>query len=97
MLKQIGSKFGLALIAAAAISGGGLWETTAVASDHDEAPLPAARLAEAGDVLIWRRGHSPHFRTWRRYHSHSIGRLDFERYQGRCFAVYGGPERRLGS
>ncbi len=36
-----------------------LWQ----ALDRDEDPPLAARLAETGDVLIWRRGHSPHFRS----------------------------------
>ena len=39
MLKQVASRVGLAAIAVAAISTGGMWETTAVASDHSEAPL----------------------------------------------------------
>ncbi len=36
-----------------------LWQ----ALDRDQAPPAAAPLAEAGDVLIWRRGHQPHFRS----------------------------------
>lgn len=36
-----------------------LWQ----ALDQDEAPPPAAPLAVAGELLIWRRGHQPHFRS----------------------------------
>ena len=36
-----------------------LWQ----ALDADETPPPAATLAEVGDLLIWRRGHQPHFRS----------------------------------
>lgn len=36
-----------------------LWQ----ALDRDQAPPAAAPLAEPGDLLIWRRGHQPHFRS----------------------------------
>ncbi len=39
MHKNMRSKSGLALVAMAAICGGGWWATTVLASDHDEAPL----------------------------------------------------------
>lgn len=36
-----------------------LWQ----ALDHDEAPPPAEALAQPTQVLVWRRGLSPHFRS----------------------------------
>lgn len=36
-----------------------LWQ----ALDHDEDPPPALPLAEPGELLIWRRGQQPHFRS----------------------------------
>lgn len=33
------------------------------AIDEDRAPPTAARLAQPVDILIWRKGHSPHFRS----------------------------------
>lgn len=57
MLKQIGSKIGLAAIAVAAISTGGWWETTAVASDHDEAPLVKAdSTVDLTDLYVFGSG-----------------------------------------
>ena len=36
-----------------------LWQ----ALDQDEDPPPALPLAEPGELLVWRRGHQPHFRS----------------------------------
>lgn len=36
-----------------------LWQ----AIDDEADPPPPQRLAEAGEVLVWRRGHRPHFRS----------------------------------
>ena len=36
-----------------------LWQ----ALDTDQTPPEAAALAEPGELLIWRRGHQPHFRS----------------------------------
>lgn len=36
-----------------------LWQ----ALDDDRAPPPALALAEPGELLVWRRGHEPHFRS----------------------------------
>lgn len=36
-----------------------LWQ----ALDDEATPPPAAPLAEAGEVLVWRRAHQPHFRS----------------------------------
>ena len=46
MHKNMRAKSGLAVIAVAAICGGGWWASSALASDHDEAPLVKADAAQ---------------------------------------------------
>lgn len=45
------------------------------ALDRDEAPPAAAPLAVPGDLLIWRRGHQPHFRSLQALEATALDRL----------------------
>ncbi|MDC6169359.1 HvfC/BufC N-terminal domain-containing protein [Paucibacter sp. XJ19-41] len=53
------------------------------ALDQDEAPPAAEPLAQALDVLIWRRGSSPHFRSLGSLEAAALDALA----QGRSFAM----------
>ena len=48
------------------------------AIDQDETPPVVTRLPEAVDVLIWRKGHSPHFRSLSKIESAAIASLSSE-------------------
>src|ERR1051325_8406606 len=57
MHKNMRSKTGLAVVAIAAICGGGWWASTSFASDHDEAPLVKADAAQdLTDVYVFESG-----------------------------------------
>lgn len=45
------------------------------ALDADEEPPPPAPLPAASDVLVWRRGHQPHFRSLGPVESHALTAL----------------------
>jgi hypothetical protein len=56
-----------------------LWQ----ALDDETAPPPAAPLPEAGEVLVWRRGQQPHFRSVSALEAAALRLLQ----QGRSFAA----------
>ena len=58
-----------------------LWQ----ALDQDEDPPPALPLAEPGELLIWRRGHQPHFRSLPAHEAAALDAL----HAGLCFADTG--------
>jgi hypothetical protein len=45
------------------------------ALDRDEAPPPAAALAKPASLLVWRRGHQPHFRSLEAMESTALAAL----------------------
>jgi hypothetical protein len=56
-----------------------LWQ----ALDHDEAPPPAEALAQPTQVLVWRRGSSPHFRSIDTFEAAALDGL----HEGTSFAA----------
>ena len=56
-----------------------LWQ----ALDDDQPPPAAAALAEPGELLIWRRGHQPHFRSLQALEATALDCL----HQGQSFAA----------